>query len=160
MRDEQNGATLTEFADSFKKRVLRSRIECRCRFVQDDEWRVSEECAGQRDPLPLTDGQVDAAEGFAENRLVAFIQTAQKLVGAGLRRCLFDGHAIGRRYRTPQTDIVGRAQLIADKILKDDRYLFLNVLLTQALHIHAVPEDAARTWLEEMSQQFRQGCLA
>jgi len=54
--DQQNRSALPKTADRIEQRVFGSSVEGRGGLVEYDEWRVSKECPGERDPLPLADG--------------------------------------------------------------------------------------------------------
>src|SRR6267378_7798797 len=58
MGDEEHGASAEEVAHSRKEVMLGSRVQSRGRLVEDDERSVAEECASERDALPLTDRHV------------------------------------------------------------------------------------------------------
>src|SRR3989442_5100055 len=60
VRDEQDGSAPIDVSDTFEQLELAARIEGGGGFVHDDEWRVAEECACERNPLPLPDRQVVA----------------------------------------------------------------------------------------------------
>jgi len=54
--DQQNRSALPKTTDRIEQRMLGSSGEGRGGFVEYEEWRVSKECSGERDPLPLADG--------------------------------------------------------------------------------------------------------
>ena len=61
MRDHQRRASRHCFDETFLDEGFVLRIERRCRLVEQQRWRVLENCARDRDPLPLAAGQARAA---------------------------------------------------------------------------------------------------
>ena len=110
--------------------------------------------------LPLPDGQINAAEGFAQNRFVAFLQTAEELICPRLGGRADHSLPVGSRFGTPERNVVRGAQLVTNKILEDDRYLLLNVRRIQGVDVDAVPKDLARRGPKEVSQQLCESRLA
>ena len=65
VRDEQNGSAAGELAHLGEQLGLRPRVERRGRLVENEEAARPEEGAGEREPLPLTDRELVAAEELA-----------------------------------------------------------------------------------------------
>ena len=64
--------------------LLRADVDRGRRLVEDEDARVGEQCARERDELALAEREADAA--LTELRLVAVLQLARERVGAdGLR---------------------------------------------------------------------------
>ena len=92
MGDEHHGASLGEARDRPHDLPLGLPVEVGRRLVEQQQRRVAQERAGQRDPLSLTGGQPGAA--VAEHRVQAVGQAAHRVCQAG------------RRDRRP--DLIGR----------------------------------------------------
>ena len=65
--DDQRGAPLHEGIQRVLHAAFRFRIECRGRFVKNQDRRIFQEGAGNRQPLPLPAGKFDAF--FAHQRV-------------------------------------------------------------------------------------------
>src|SRR6266850_751918 len=61
MRDEQHGPPAEKVAHTREEVMLGARVERCGRLVENDERRVSEERAGEGDPLPLADRDISSA---------------------------------------------------------------------------------------------------
>src|SRR4051794_30507623 len=107
MRDQQNGSALPQPADRVEQRVFCSGIEGRRGFVEYDEWRIAKECSGERDALPLPNGEIDSTKRLAQHRFVTLVQRPEELIRAGLRRRVLDRRAIGQCGGATEADIVG-----------------------------------------------------
>src|SRR5262245_2199321 len=141
MGDEQHRPALPKFADFFEQRVFGPGIEGRRWFIENDERSVPEEGSSERNALPLPDGQIDAAERFAQDRIVALFQTAEELICPSLGRGCYNGLAVGSGFSTAECNVIGGAQLVSDEILEDDRYLVLNRRSIEAGNVDAIPKD-------------------
>src|SRR5262245_30755033 len=140
--------------------MLGASIEGSRRLIKDDERRVSEECSSEGDTLPLADGEIDPAERLAQDRFVPVRQTPEELIGSRLRRRFHDRVAIGQCCRAAQPDVVGRTELVAREVLKDDRYVFLNGRWLGARDVTTVPKDAPRGRMEQARKQLGECGLA
>ena len=67
---------------------FRFRIQCTCRFVEDQNPGVQQHGSGDRKALALATGQIDAA--LAHPSLIALGELADELVGIGDFSGLFD----------------------------------------------------------------------
>src|SRR6267154_6454908 len=84
VRDHDRGASLHEPLHRLLDQGLRFGIEARRRLVEDQNRRVCEKRARQRDALPLAARQLDAA--FADQRAVALRQPQDELMRVGKTR--------------------------------------------------------------------------
>ena len=81
MTDQDGSATGGQFTKILKNRILGLGVQGTGRFVQDDNLRIAQECAGQGYFLPLTDAEfLTILEQLAENRFVALGQRADDIV--------------------------------------------------------------------------------
>src|SRR5579884_4119070 len=98
-----------------------ARIQCRCRFVQDQHLRVSQIGASQSHLLPLAAGKIDAALKTATQCLaVAARQTPDHGLGKTLSSGCADVEGIGALIDAAYTDVVASAHVIAHEVLEDD----------------------------------------
>ena len=103
MRDEEEGASLPQALDSRADELGALGIEIRRRLVEDDEGRVAQERARERDPLQLAGGKWAAA--VSDDGLVPVGQLVDECVGSGERR---RGPDIAvRRAVASEPDVVG-----------------------------------------------------
>jgi hypothetical protein len=83
--DQQHRAAGVQGTDAVEQVVLGPGVQRRGGLVEDDQRRVPDECPGQRDALPLADGQVAAAVVLGrQDGLVPVRQGPQVPVGAGV----------------------------------------------------------------------------
>ena len=69
VRDHQRGAALAQFGDRFLHVVLGFRVERRGRLVEQDDRRILDQRARDRDALALSAGELQAV--LADRRVVA-----------------------------------------------------------------------------------------
>ena len=81
MRDHDGGAVLAEMLDRFLHLFLGFRVERGGGFVQQHDWCISDQGAGDRDPLALASGQLRTM--LADGRVVAERETHDEVVRAG-----------------------------------------------------------------------------
>ena len=97
VRDDEHGAAGEQSVDRFLHEALRLRVERGRRFVEDEDRRIGEQRARDRQALALTAGEPRAA--LAEDGVVAVGQLADEAVrvrGARRRLDLRVGEPIGR----------------------------------------------------------------
>ena len=61
MRDEKCRAALNQFAERIEQFGFGARVEGARRFIQNQQLRRAQKRSGERDFLPLTDGQFFSA---------------------------------------------------------------------------------------------------
>ena len=161
MRDQDRHAALGQLGKSAKYFVLGQRIERRRRLVENDELRIAQIAAGQREFLPFTAGEIDAALEAAAEHLLEPIRKALDQV---------DRPAAGGRGQQPLGiadladlpggDVFAGRQIVAHEILKDDADLLVQVFEAVFAQIHAVEQDAAASRLVKARQQLDECRLA
>src|SRR4051812_33015126 len=68
--DEKGHLALGQFSEPFKDFHFAACVERGCRFVKDQELRISQICASEGDLLPFSAGEVDATLEAAPQHLV------------------------------------------------------------------------------------------
>ncbi len=124
MRDDDRGAALHQLFERLLHEPLGLRVERTRRLVEQQNRRILEYRARQRDALALAAREARAA--LAEERVVALRQLAQELVGRGRDRGRFDlGIA---RARTSVADVFARARAEQHRLLRHQPDLRADVL--------------------------------
>lgn len=104
-----------------------------------------EQRSRQRDPLPLSAGQVDAAiEGLVEHGVPRGRQAAYDLVDAGLPRDLGQRDLVVGAFDRAEHHVVGHRQGEAQEVLHDRGDAPLPGGLIELGEVHAVDGDPAR----------------
>src|SRR5436305_14940746 len=88
MRHTDNGSMFLKTIDRCLDIGFGASIERRGGFVEDDYWRVADECSRDGNSLPLTAGQAHPA--FANLCLITFRETHNKVVAPGGSRGSFN----------------------------------------------------------------------
>ena len=73
MRDDEGRAPGPQLAQTVLNHLLALAVEARRGFVEDQDARVGQDGARDRDALSLAAGQLDAA--LADDRVVALVET-------------------------------------------------------------------------------------
>src|SRR5690606_40895 len=102
MRDDQHGPTFANLLHVSLNDPLALIVERTCRFVEDENTRISNQSAGDRDTLPLPTRK--AAASLADDRVVALGKLQYELVGSGETRGGDD--KLGRHRRIGHRDVV------------------------------------------------------
>jgi hypothetical protein len=116
MRDNKRRSALCDLGHILLNNALALVVERACRLVEDKNARVGNQCAGDGDPLPLAPRQAGAA--LADNRVIAFWEFENELVGPGELRCGDD--PLGRHRRIDQSDVVPDRAVKQDVLLQHD----------------------------------------
>src|SRR5215210_2741877 len=141
-----------QVADCSLDQAFRFSVERRRRLIQNQDWRINQDCTGDSKPLALTAGKKDAA--FADNRIVPLGQFANEFVRKSDQGGLFDLPVA--RLRSAVRDIV------ADRVV--EKYGLLSYqcnLPSQAgngdvSNIDPIPQHRARARIVKPWQQLRQ----
>src|SRR5258708_7178221 len=137
VRDHDRGAALHQPFHRLLDQRFGFGIEARRRLVEDQDRRVGQERARQRDALTLAARQLDAA--FADQRAVALRQPQDEFMRVGKPCRLFDrrhggaGPAIG--------DVLRQRTVKQDRLLLHDGDLAAQRLLRRPRDILAVDQD-------------------
>src|SRR5690606_23482007 len=131
-------------------------IEGARRLVEQQDRRILEQRAGDRDALALAAREARAA--LAEERVVTLGQRANELVGrSGAGRGLDLG--VGR-VRTPVADVLARARAEQHGVLRHEAYAAPHVLGIGLRDVDAVDQNAARIRVVEAEQELKRRALA
>ena len=120
MRDQHDRAPLEQLAHPLEETALGARVERGRRLVEDHERCVAEEGAGEGDPLPLSDREVEAARELSpQHRLVALGQGREELIRVRALRGLDDRVHVVDSLPPPQTDVLSGGQQVLLEVLED-----------------------------------------
>src|SRR5688572_26232299 len=120
MRDEEHGPTSEERAHSREEVVLGTRVQRGGRLVEDDERRVAEERAGERDALPLADGDVlTALEEWRANAVVPVGPSLHEAIAARLLRDARDRVAVCQPHHAPEADVLAHPEHETREVLEE-----------------------------------------
>ena len=134
---------------------LGGRVHRRGRVVEDEDPRVDEDRARDREPLALTAGERDAA--LADHGLVAVRQGLDELVRLGRARRLLD-LLVGRVGRA-EGDVLADGRGEEERILRDHADLSPERPAGHVAHVDAVDEDPPRGRLVEARHERGEGRL-
>src|SRR5262245_24347363 len=133
--------------------MLGTRIEGGRRLVKNDERRLAEERASERDAVPLAEREVHAAlELRAQHRLVGPGQAADEGMCARLARCLHDCERVFYELIAADADVLVDGEEVMTEILKDDGDLAPQHLRVEVREVTAVPADGPRRGRVETAQ--------
>ena len=100
--NHESGASLHQVAEPILDHGFRFGVERRGRFIEDENARICEDCARNREPLALAARQLDPT--LADNRVIALGKAQSEFVdsgyGAGVDKLLFgcprarEGHVL------------------------------------------------------------------
>src|SRR5882672_3951982 len=135
---------------------LRLAVETRGGFIQDQDRRIGQEGARNRDPLALAAGELDAA--LADQRGIALWQPLDEGVGMGQPRRRFDLHRRG--VGPPISDVLGQRAVEEQRFLLHDRHLPAQALLRDVGDILPVDRDAAAIEVVQPLHELDEGRLA
>ena len=96
-----------DVADGLDDALLGERVERRGRFVEDQQVRAPQQRAGNRQPLLLAAGDLDAA--FADHRVEAAVGARQQAVARRLAQPV-EALVVGRRRVDEQQVLADRAR--------------------------------------------------
>lgn len=161
MADQQRRSAGDQFPEFGEKLIFSIGIERAGRLVKDDEAGIAEEGAGNDDFLPLAVAQLHTVlEPAAEHGVVTAGQGFDQLIGAGLAGGGLDGRQVVEVVDITEADVFLYAQLVFDKILKDDADLAADVFTAELTQIDTFQRDGAVGGVIEPAEQFHQGALA
>src|SRR6185437_1480278 len=82
VRYEQRHFSVCQFRETLEDLGLAARVQRRSRLVEDQQLRIAQVSAGQRDLLPLASRQIDAAlEAAAEHLVETAVQLGDDFAG-------------------------------------------------------------------------------
>src|SRR5581483_1372887 len=103
MRDHERRALCEEDAKRLLDLALGADVDRRRRLVEDEDARVGEQRARERDELALPEREAEAA--LAELCLVPVLEAEDEVLGADRARCGSD--LLARRVGTAEGDVLG-----------------------------------------------------
>src|SRR5690606_963482 len=140
---------------------LRTRVERRGRFVEDQHVGLAHVGARDRDLLPFAAGQVHAlAEALADELVVAVRQLRDDLVGEALRGRALDARTVVAGIDAADRDVLGRTQVVAHEILEDHADVVAQFVEVVVAKIPAIEQDAALIRAVQPREELDHGGLA
>ncbi len=156
MGDQDAGAALHELVERALDRGLGLVVDGRRRLVQDQDGRILQDGARQREPLALAARQLHAA--LAHRRAVALRQAADELVRLGRLR---GAHDVGLRDIAQSIpDVLGHRAVGQEAVLRHVADRAAQLLQIERRDVDAVQADAARGGVVQPQQQLDQRALA
>ena len=154
--DDDGGATDHRGFERALHQALGFGVERAGGFVQQQQRRILEQGARDRDALALAARQAHPA--LAQERGIALRQALDEIVGGGhLRR---GDHLVVAGVRAAVADVFHGVEREDHGILRHDADRAAQRLQRQVTHVHAVEADAAGLRIVEAQQQLEQGGLA
>src|SRR5580704_3604997 len=140
MRDDEGGAADHQIGESFLYVHFRFGIEFRSGFVEDEDRRVLQDGAGNRDALALSAAEPGAP--FADHSIVTLGQVSDEIGGeSGARRSL---NALFRHVAQTVANVVPHGVVKEDVFLRNHCDLLTQRANRDTADVGAVDEDAAR----------------
>ena len=125
--DDERGAAVEQAAQRALDAALGADVDRARRLVEDQDARVGEQRARERDELPLAEREAEAA--LAELRVVAVLEPLDELVGADRARGGDD--LLARRVGPAEGDVVGDRAGEEEALLRHDPELAAQRLLAR-----------------------------
>ena len=171
MRDQHAHAVGHELGEAQEHLVLRARIECRGRLIEDQQLRVAHVGARQRDLLPFAARQVDPlleppAKHLPVTRGEARQQGGRKRLVRRvdqLDRCVAIGAVVEiapHRLDLAHPDVLVEAHVVPNEILEDHADLATQRCQIVVAKIDPIEQDPAFGGVVEPGEQLRQRRLA
>src|SRR5579883_189050 len=156
MRDDDHGAALSDAAHILLDDALALIIERARRLVENEDARIGDERAGDRNALTLSAGE--AAAALADDRVVALRQFEDELMRAGeLRR---GDHTLDRHAGIGKRDVLPDRAVEQHVLLEDDADLTPQPGDIDHGEVDAVDQHAAALRHVEPLHQLGQGRFA
>ena len=137
--DDENRAPCGDLRHVLLDDPLAFIVERARRFVKDQDPRLAQECARNRNALALAAGQ--AAAAFADDRVVALGQLQDEVVSAGERSR--SDHAVDRHAGLGKRDVVADRTVEQNVLLQHDAQLAAQPRAVHHGEIDAVDEHAS-----------------
>src|SRR4051812_12416352 len=116
VRDDERRAAVQEPPERTLDLSLGADVDRARRLVEDQDARVGEERARERDELALAEGEAEAA--LAELGVVAVLEEVDEIVGAD--RGGRSGDLVARRLGPAERDVVGNCAREEEALLRHD----------------------------------------
>ncbi len=156
MRREDCRAALHQALDGFLDNALAFRLNGGCGLVQQQNARVCQKGAGDRQPLPLAAGKLHAP--LPNSRVVALRQSGDKFVGIGCARRCF--HVAIGCLRPAIADVVPHRRGKQKRVLLHRSHLAAQAVLCYGAQIMAVDRNRARIGVPKARHQRKNGAFA
>src|SRR5580704_5210792 len=155
MRNQQCHLSLGEFGKSLKDFVLRPGIQRRGRLVENENLRVPQISARQRDLLPLAARKIGAAlEPATQQLVVAVWQLANYAFRQALLRRRTNAEGVVLLFNAPDRDVLARGHVVAHEVLEDDADLFPNIFEVVIAQVHAIQQNPTTSRVIKPSEQL------
>src|SRR5260370_767001 len=157
VRDQHRHPTLRQLRESQEPLVLGAGVERGGRLVEDQHLRIPHVRASERDLLPLTARELDAAvEAPAKHLVVA----ARDPSGDRVRQaaaCRF-AHAgvVVQRLHLAHPHVLPQDEVVAHEVLEDDPDVLAQTSEVVRTEVHAVEQQAALIRVVQPRQQLHQ----
>ena len=155
MGDHEGGAALHHFVESGIHLRLGDGVECAGRLVQDQDWRILQQCTGDRQPLALAARQHAAALAGVGLEAAAALDEFERLRALGR----FPHLGLGG-VRLADAQILRDRAVEQQRLLKDDADVSPQRCQRDPAHVHAVDPDEAGLRIEGAMQQRNRCRLA
>ena len=155
MGNQERHLAFGKFGESLEDFMLGARIQRGRRLVQNQQLRIAQIGARQRDFLPFATGQIDSAfEPATQTLFIALgklriTSSARLLSGGGA-----DPKLIVTFLDSAHRNIFGGSQFISHEILKNDADFFPQVFHVVLANIHAIQQDLTRRHIIQARKKF------
>ena len=156
MRDDERRPPGAQRLQAVLDHCFALAVEARRRLVEDQDLRVGENRARDRDALPLAARQPDAA--LADDRVVALLEALDELVA--VRDAAHRSDLLARGVRLRVGDVLGDRAVEEEVVLQHDPEMLAVVAQLDRGEVVAVDQDAARQRPVERHDQADQRALA
>ena len=156
VRDHEHRLAGHQRAQAVLDMALGDRVQRTGRLVEQEDRRVLEDGARERDALPLAAGELHAA--LADQRRIAFLGLADELVRVRLARRR--PHLLVARVQPAVADVLEQAAMEQHRVLRNHRDRAAQALLRDPRDVDAVDEDAALLEVEQAQHEVQQRALA
>ena len=147
--EDERGAALHQPVEGRLDRCLILGIDRGESFIEHQNRRIAQQCAGDGDALALSARQLDAL--FADDRVIALRQRLDEVVDVGSTRRILDMGAGG--IGPAHADIFLDRAVKQERVLVDDGDHAADLLGSEIPEIVAADLDAALLWVIETQQQ-------
>src|SRR5215208_5294818 len=139
-----------QVADCSLDQAFRFSVERRRRLIQNQDWRINQDCTCDSKPLALTAGKKDAA--LADNRIVPVGQFANEIVRKSNQGCFFN--LLIARLRFAVCDVVPDRIVEKYGLLSDESDLPSQAGNGDVSYVYAIPQHRARARIVKTRQQL------
>ena len=156
MRDGKGRPAHHELVESRLHDLLALRIERRRRLIEDQNARILQDGACDRDALTLSTRKIQST--FADLRLIALGKLQDEFLGVRRTRRLLN--FLVRRFKSAVADILTHAARKEHRFLRHDANLFAQRVERHVTHVVAIDLDHTFVHLVETRYEIRDRRLA